>query len=144
MPKTSDLSPNFEKTAANVLETTKRELEAAAKSHGVKIKANQMTYAVLEKLTIAQAPIAGIDKYKDADFEAGAPVQLLLIKTTTRVDIPSGSYVVKCSTVPERPPAKLFSRTPRALWSQNGSSSSGVGNSLPFSSPTSSPIQVLN
>ena len=55
------------------LETTKKELEAAARLHGVRIKANQMTYASIEKLTIAQAPIAGIDKYKDADFEAGSP-----------------------------------------------------------------------
>lgn len=109
MPKkTSDLSPNFEKTAANVLETTKRELETVARLHGVRIKANQMSYANLEKLTIAHAPIVGIEKYKDADFEAGAPIQLLLVKSTTRGDIPAGSYVVRVQHRPRAASGKAL------------------------------------
>lgn len=96
MPKkTSNLSPDFDKATANVLATAKKELQAASKAHGVKIKADQMVYANLEKMIIVHVPIAGIEKYQDADFEAGAPIQLLIIKSTMQGDIPSGSYVVK-------------------------------------------------
>ena len=96
----TELSPDFENTTANVLGTVRKELQDAAKAHGVSIKVNQMAYATLEKLTIVHAPIVGIEKYKDADFEEGAPIQLLLVKTTTRGDIPSGSYVVKAQHRP--------------------------------------------
>jgi len=109
MPKrTSDLSADFEQTTADVSETTKRELQTAAKAHGVRIRANQMAYANLEKLTIAHAPIVGIEKYKDADFERGSPIQLLLVKTTMRGDIPSGSYVVKVQHRPRATSGKAL------------------------------------
>ena len=109
MPKrTPDLSTDFDQTTAKVLETAKKELQAAAKAHGVRIAANQMAYANLEKLTIAHAPIVGIDKYKDADFEAGAPIQLLLVKTSTRGDVPSGSYVVKVQHRPRATSGKAL------------------------------------
>lgn len=106
--RTSDLSPNFEKTTANVVATIKKELQTAAKAHGVRIAANQMAYANLEKLTIAHAPIVGIDKYKDADFEAGASIQLLLVKSTTRGDIPAGSYVVRVQHRPRATTGKAL------------------------------------
>jgi hypothetical protein len=101
MPKkTSDLSSDFEKATANVLAIAKKELQAAAKVHRVKIETAQVVYASFANMTIASAPIAGIEKYKDADFEAGAPVQMLIVKSTTRGDIPSGSYVVKAQHRP--------------------------------------------
>lgn len=106
--RTSDLSPDFERTTANVLETAKKELQTAAKAHGVRVKVNQMAYANLEKLTIAHVPIVGIEKYKDADFEAGAPIQLLLVKATARGDIPSGSYVVKVQHRPRATSGTAF------------------------------------
>jgi hypothetical protein len=93
--KTSDLSPGFEKSIACVMETAKSELQAAAKAHGVRIRLNEMVYATLAKTTVVHVPIEGIEKYKEADFEVGAPIQLLLVKSATRGDIPSGSYVVK-------------------------------------------------
>lgn len=101
MPKNSpSLSPEFDKATVNVLVSAKKELQAAAKAHGVKIKVNQMVYASLEKVTIVHVPLAGIEKYKDADFAAGAPLQLMIVKSTMRGDIPSGSYVVKAQYRP--------------------------------------------
>jgi hypothetical protein len=98
--KTPAFSPDFEKAASDVLAANRKELQAAAKAHGVKIKAEQMVCANLEKTMIVHAPIAGIERYKDADFAAGAPIQLVLIKSTTRGEIPGGSYVVKAQYQP--------------------------------------------
>jgi hypothetical protein len=96
MPKkTSDLSPDFEKVTANVLATTKKELQAAAKAHRVKIELGQVIYGSFANITIVLAPIAGIEKYKDADFEMGAPIHLVIVKSTKKGEIPNGAYVVK-------------------------------------------------
>jgi hypothetical protein len=103
-----NLSSDFEKAAADVLATTRKELQAAAKAHGVKIRAEQMVCANLEKTMIAHAPIAGIERYTDADFAAGAPIQLVLIKSTTRGEIPSGSYVVKAQYQPRAASGKAI------------------------------------
>jgi hypothetical protein len=113
MPKkTSDLPPDFKRATADVLSTAKKELQAAAKAHGVKIKPDQMVYAGLEKITIVHAPIAGIEKYKDADFAAGAPIQLVIVKTTTRGGVPSGSYVVKAQYRPRATSGKAIFTAP--------------------------------
>jgi hypothetical protein len=98
--KTSDLSAAFSNAAANALATAREELQTAAKAHGVKIKADRVVYASLEKTTIVHVPLAGIEKYKDADFAAGAPVQLVIVKSTAKGEIPDGAYVVKAQYRP--------------------------------------------
>jgi hypothetical protein len=98
--KTFSLSPEFDKATANALATAKKELENAAKAHRVKIDVNQMVYVNIKELIIVHAPIDGIDKYKDSDFEAGAPIQLLIVKSTTPGDIPNSSYLVKAKYSP--------------------------------------------
>lgn len=100
--KKSDLSPEFDKARADALVVAKSELQAAAKAHGVKIRAAQIVLASLPNLTIVHAPLVGIEAYQDADFAAGVPIQLLLIKATKTSDVPSGSYVV---TAQHRPRA---------------------------------------
>lgn len=96
-----ELPSDLEKATANVLATARKTLQAAAKAHGVKIKAEQMLYTSVEKITIVHAPIAGIERYTDADFAAGAPIQLMIVKSMTRGDVPSGSYVVKAQYRPQ-------------------------------------------
>lgn len=89
------LSPSFDQAAANALATAKKELQAASIAHGVRIKAEQMAYVSSQNLTIVQAPILGIEKYGEADFAAGAQIQLVIVKSTMSNGIPNGSYVVK-------------------------------------------------
>ena len=73
----------------------KQELLKAAKTHKVKIKADKTAYVTNQKMTIVRAPIKGIEKYSEADFDKGAAVVLLIIKSSTKLAIPDGSYVVK-------------------------------------------------
>jgi hypothetical protein len=54
-----------------------------------------MLYASGGKTTIVHAPITGIERYRNADFEAGAPILLVIVKSTMSRAIPNGSYVVK-------------------------------------------------
>lgn len=65
---------------------------SAAKAHKVSIQADQIAYINDGTTTIVHAPIAGI---RNADFAAGAPVLLVMVKSTARFGIPNGSYVVK-------------------------------------------------
>lgn len=88
-----DLS-HAQKTA-KVPAAAKQELLKAAKAHGVKIKADKIAYVDNQKVTIVRAPIVGVDKYSEADFEKGAPIELMIIKSKTKLEVPDGSYVVK-------------------------------------------------
>lgn len=106
--KTSGLSPNFERATANVLATARAELQAAAKAHGVKIRADRMVYASLEKTTIVHVPLLGIERYKDADFAAGAPIQLVIVRSTVKGEIPNGAYVVKAQYRPRAKSGKAL------------------------------------
>lgn len=87
-----DLS-HAQKTA-KVPEAAKKELLKAAKAHGVNIKADKIAYVDNQKMTIVRAPIAGIEKYVEADYETGAPIALMIIKSTVKLAVPDGSYVV--------------------------------------------------
>ena len=89
------LSPSFYQATANTLATVNKELQAAAIAHGVRINAEQMSYVSSQNLTIVQAPINGIEKYREADFAAGAQIQLVIVKSTMPNGIPNGSYIVK-------------------------------------------------
>lgn len=93
--KKSDFSPDFEKAAANVLAMAKKELQSAAKMHRVKVERDQAVYTTFANITIVHAPIAGIEKYEDSDFAQGAPIQLVIVKSTKKGEIPNGAYVVK-------------------------------------------------
>jgi hypothetical protein len=98
--KTTQFSRDFEKATVNVEAVAKKELQSAAKAHQVKINADEAVYASFANLTILQAPIAGIEKYEDSDFAAGAPIQLIIIKSARKGEIPNGSYVVKAQHRP--------------------------------------------
>ena len=80
--------------ATSVPAAAKQELLKAAKKHKVKIKADQIGYLANQKMTIVRAPIAGIEKYVEANYETGAPIALMIIKSTVKLAVPDGSYVV--------------------------------------------------
>jgi hypothetical protein len=82
------------------LAAIRKEMVAAAKAHRVEIDADRTSYVSGSGLTIVQAPLAGIEGYGDADFEAGAPIHLLIVRSGIRNDVPDGSYVVKAQFGP--------------------------------------------
>jgi hypothetical protein len=82
------------------LEAARQELLDAAKAHKVSIQADRMAYVSDGKTTIVHAPITGMSKYRDADFAAGAPILLIMVKSTLKLGIPNGSYVVKAQYRP--------------------------------------------
>jgi len=94
--------------ATNVPAAAKQELLKAAKKHKVKIKADKTEYMTNQKMTIVRAPIAGIEKYGEADFEAGAPVVFLIIKSTAKLAVPDGSYVVSIQYPRNAKPGKVI------------------------------------
>lgn len=67
---------------------------AAAGAHRVGINPEMMAYMVTGEGFVAHVPLAGIDRYQDADFAAGAPIQLVIVRGNTQ-SLPDGSYVVK-------------------------------------------------
>jgi hypothetical protein len=93
--QSAGLSRNFAQATPSVPAAARKELLAAAKAHGVSIKADKIAYVDNQKVTIVRAPIKGIDKYSDADFAKGAPIVLMIIKSKVKLAVPDGSYVVR-------------------------------------------------
>ena len=85
---------HFQKPA-KVPEAVKKELLKAAKAHRVTIEADDIRYTSNQKMTIVRAPVKAIDKYTSVDFEKGAPIVLMIIKSTVKLALPDGSYVAR-------------------------------------------------
>jgi hypothetical protein len=98
--KISNLSPAFAKATASALAIAKKELQAAAKVHRVKINVDRVIYGSFTNTTIVVAPLRGIEKYDNADFSAGAPIQLVIVSSTKRTKIPNGAFVVRAQYRP--------------------------------------------
>ena len=81
-------------------QSLQKELAAAASSHKVSIDLDKMLFAGDQNTLMAHAPITGMEKYGDRDFAAGAPIHLLIIRSTRKYDVPNGSYVVKIQFEP--------------------------------------------
>jgi hypothetical protein len=82
------------------LDAANKELIVAAKVHGVGIKANQMLCMGLQEMIVVHAPLIEIERYGAADFEAGAPILLLIVKSTTKGVMSDASYVVSAQHQP--------------------------------------------
>jgi hypothetical protein len=67
-----------------------------------------MAYVSDQHQTIVQAPIKGIEKYTDADFKVGAPIMLVIVKSTNSLRIPNGSYVVRAQYEPRATSGKAI------------------------------------
>ena len=91
--------PNLAQTTMEWL-TAKAELHKAAKAHGVTIDAEKISLVSNKSMTVMRAPIAGFAKASDADLEKGAPFELMIIKSKTKLAVPDGSYVVKVQFEP--------------------------------------------
>lgn len=93
-------STNFSQATDNALAAARKELIDAAKAHGVRIEIERMLCAGDGKTMIVHAPIAGLEKYGTADFAKGAPILLVIVKSSLRLAVPNGSYVVKAEYQP--------------------------------------------
>src|SRR3954471_12061038 len=72
-------SPNFQNAVTQAEKAADDELHAAATAHGVTIQENRAIYSSVGGVTLLHAPLAGISEYQDADFSAGAAIQLLIV-----------------------------------------------------------------
>lgn len=100
-------SANFNKADDNALAAAKKELLEAARAHRVNIQVDRILYASDGKTTIVHAPIAGIEKYRGADFATGAPILLMIVKSTMRLAVSNGSYVVRAQYESEATSGKV-------------------------------------
>lgn len=92
-------SANLEHATASAWTAAQEQLRDAAAAHKVNIQYEQMAYVSDQHMTMVQAPISGIGRYRDADFKVGAPIMLIIVKSTNPL-IPNGSYVVKAQFQP--------------------------------------------
>jgi len=89
------ISPNFNQASDNALSAAKKELLDAARAHRVSIQVERVVYASDGETTIVHAPIVGIERYKPADFATGTPILLMIVRSTVKLAISNGSYVVR-------------------------------------------------
>lgn len=93
-------SPNFQSAVTQAEKAADDELHAAAAAHGVTIQEDRSIYSIVGGVTLLHAPLAGISAYQDADFSAGAPIQLLIVHSGNTLGFADGSYVVKAQHEP--------------------------------------------
>ena len=119
-----------------------QEILKAATVHKVNINVDRMLSASTQTTTILQAPLRGIERYGDDDFLKGAPVVLVVIKSSALHPIPNGSYVVKVEHRPGASSGKaLFTMRKEGSW-RSGMPSFAPGSRRPSSSQTSIPAAV--
>lgn len=100
-------STDFDHATDKALSAAQKELLRAARAHRVSIEVDRMVFASDGRTTIVHAPITGLDKYKEADFAAGASILLTIVKSTIRLATPNGSYVVKAQYLPKATSGKI-------------------------------------
>jgi hypothetical protein len=84
----------------STLGSATNELIATAKKHSVAIREAQVSFISNGLVTIAHAPLVGIERYTDANFATGSPIQVILIDSSNPVNLPKGSYLVKAQFQP--------------------------------------------
>lgn len=81
--------------AADSSAAARQEFLEAARAQGVSIQADRIAYVNDGKTTIIHAPVAARARSRETDFAAGAPVLFLMIKSTLKLGVPNGAYVVR-------------------------------------------------
>jgi hypothetical protein len=93
-------STNLDQIASNTFNSVKKELLDAAAAHKVTVQSERAVYVSDKNITLIHSPLQGIEKYRDADFAAGVPLMLVIIKATQTPRALNGSYVVKVQFPP--------------------------------------------
>jgi len=89
-------------------ENIRKELLAAASAHKVSVDIEKMLFAGDTNTLMAHVPITGMEKYVDKNFASGAAIQLLLVRSTLKYDVPNGTYVVKAQYKPRASSGKAI------------------------------------
>jgi hypothetical protein len=77
------------------MEAALKSIAKLAKQHGIAIRENELAFVATRKFTLAHVPVAGIERYNDADFAKGAAIQVVLIQAQPAGEVPNGTYIVK-------------------------------------------------
>jgi|GEM_PF-6659727 hypothetical protein len=101
----TSVAVNLDQAASNTLAAARKALLDAAATHKVTVQAERAVYVSDQGITLIHAPLQGIEKYQDADFTAGVPVMLIIIKSaeiksTEASRALNGSYVVRAQFQP--------------------------------------------
>jgi hypothetical protein len=102
MPAQTKTGPtgNIAEIASSTSSVVDKELMNVAAAHKVKVQARRAVYISSENFTLIHVPLQDIEKYKDADFTAGVPLMLIIVKQAEASGVLNGSYVVKVQFAP--------------------------------------------
>jgi hypothetical protein len=70
-------------------------LVATARAHNVTVNEARVSFVTNGTVTVAHAPLVGIEKYTDSDFAAGVPLQILYVDAPSPINLPRGAYLVR-------------------------------------------------
>lgn len=71
------------------------ELVTTARRHRVAIRTEHVSFSTDGSVVVAHVPLEGIERYTDADFAVGAPIQIIYVASPYGINLPEGSYLVK-------------------------------------------------
>jgi len=90
-------------TSRNVtpkLAAATNELVTTARRHRVAIRTEHVSFSTDGSVVVAHVPLEGIERYTDADFAVGAPIQIIYVASPQAINLPEGSYLVKVQFQP--------------------------------------------
>ena len=89
----------FARPQSGPMMSIEKELEQAALQFGVKIRTGEAVFSSDSLSNVAVVALQGIENYRQPDFTKGAPIQLIIVNSSTD-DMPSGTFVVKAQFKP--------------------------------------------
>ena len=75
-------------------------MAAVARKRGVEIREKELAFVATNVFTIAHVPVAGLERYTDADFAKGVPIQVIVIHARVAGKLPNGTYLVMAQARP--------------------------------------------
>jgi len=99
---------NLAALASSTSAAVNKEVMNAALAHQVKVQADRAVVINEKDFTLVHVPLQGIEKYKQADFIAGVPIMLILVRRAGDPGGLNGSYVVKAQFAAGASTGKAF------------------------------------
>jgi len=99
---------NVVSLASSTSAAVNKEVMNAASAHQVKVQADRAVLINEKDFTLIHVPLQNIEKYKQADFTAGVPIMLILVRRAGDPGGLNGSYVVKAQFAPGASTGKAF------------------------------------
>lgn len=86
---------NPDQMSAGPMAAVDKEFQRAAAAYRVKIRSGEAVSGSASQVTVSAVALAGIEKYRAADFAKGVPIQLVIVKALGKSSVPTGSYLVR-------------------------------------------------